>query len=151
MKRIFLTLLLVAGMTALSYGKVILRGESNTAYGRFTLEVCDEPQMLAGEMMKCYLVTYENSPDVVKIFVDKEKNCKNYVVVSGKTSVMYTCNGNFLGVKQVDSKYAVDGILTDLTKLNRSNYLHQKVLARGITEDFDATGLIASYFPALLD
>ena len=106
--------------------------------------------MLAGEEMKCYLISYENSPMQVKVLVDKEKNCKNYLVITDELSVMYTCNGKFFGVNRMDAKYNASGLTTCDEKLDRYDYFHQKVIAHGTTEDFDATMLIASYFPALI-
>lgn len=150
MKRIFLVLLVFASMTALSYGKIIVKGESNTSFGSFTIEICDQPMMLAGEELKCYLISYEKSPLTVKVFVDKDKNCKNYVVVSDDLSVMYTCNGKFFGVNKLDKQYQAAGLSTDDAKLDRSDYFHQKVIAQGQTSDFDATVLIASYYPELI-
>jgi hypothetical protein len=150
MKRIMLALLLFAGIASLSFGRVIAKGDSNTSFGKYTIEVCDQPQTLNGEEMKCYLITYESSPVTVKVFVDKEKKCKNYVVVTDGLSVMYTCDGEYFGVNKVDPKFKGEGIMTDDSLLDRGNYFHQKVIARGITEEFDATRLIASYYPALI-
>ncbi|MBE0673222.1 MAG: hypothetical protein IH591_01045 [Bacteroidales bacterium] len=150
MKRIFLALLVFATMTALSYGKIIVKGESNTSFGRYTIEVCDQPMQLAGEEMKCYLISYEKSPLTVKVFVDKDKKCKNFVVVSDDLSVMYSCNGKYFGVNKVDEQYQAAGLSTDDARLDRYDYFHQKVLARGGTTDYDATVLIASYFPELI-
>ncbi len=150
MKRFIVGLVLLAAFSTFSFGKVIIRGNSNTPLGMFTIELSDKPVMLAGEEMKCYLINYENSPMQVKILVDKEKNCKNYVVISDELSVMYTCNGKFFGVNRLDSRYNSLGLVTCDEKLDRSDYFHQKVISTGPTEDFDATLLIASYFPALI-
>jgi hypothetical protein len=150
MKRILFALVLFAAISALSYGKVIARGESNTPFGAYTIELNDKPVMLAGEEMKCYIITYEKSPIQVKVLVDKEKNCKNYLVISDELSVMYTCNGKFLGVNKLDEKYTSSGLSTCEEKLDRLDYFHQKVISQGQTEEFDATMLIASYFPALI-
>ncbi|MCA1741725.1 MAG: hypothetical protein LC630_04520 [Bacteroidales bacterium] len=150
MKRIFLALLVFACMAAVSYGKIIAKGESNTPFGSYTIEVCDQPMMLAGEELKCYLISYENSPLSVKVFVDKNKKCKNYVVVSDDLSVMYTCNDKYFGVNKLDKKYLAAGLSTDDARLDRSDYFYQKVLAKGHITDFDATMLIASYFPELI-
>lgn len=150
MKRIFLAILVFACMAAVSYGKIIVKGESNTPFGSYTIEVCDQPMMLAGEEMKCYLISYENSPLSVKVFVDKNKKCKNYVVVSDDLSVMYTCNNKYFGVNKLDKQYLSAGLSTDDARLDRSDYFHQKVLSQGHTTDFDATVLIASYFPELI-
>ncbi|MCK7530459.1 MAG: hypothetical protein MZV63_05145 [Marinilabiliales bacterium] len=54
MKRIMLALLLFAGIASLSFGGVIVKGDSNTSFGKYTIEVCDQPQSLNGEEMKCY-------------------------------------------------------------------------------------------------
>jgi hypothetical protein len=150
MKRIIVVLVLFAGVAAMSYGKVTLKGESNTSFGAYTLEAIDQPLTLAGETVKCYLLTYENSPVKVKIYVDKEKNCKNYVVVSDDLAVMYSCNGKYFGVNKVDKKYKTDGISTEDNHLDRTSYFRQKVITQGITEEQDAALLIASYFPMLI-
>jgi len=150
MKRILFALVVFACMTGMSYGKIIVRGESHTSFGSYTIEVCDQPMMLAGEELKCYLISYDKSPLTVKVFVDKDKRCKNYVVVSDDLAVMYTCNGNFFGVNKVDKQYKSAGISTDDGRLDRSDYFHQKVIAQGQTTDYDATVLIASYFPELI-
>lgn len=150
MKRIFLAIMVFACMAAVSYGKIIVKGESNTSFGSYTIEVCDQPMMLAGEELKCYLISYEKSPLTVKVFVDKDKKCKNFVVVSDDLSVMYTCNDKYFGVNKVDKKYGAEGLVTDDARLDRYDYFHQKVLSQGHTTDFDATVLIASYFPELI-
>ncbi|MDZ7634668.1 MAG: hypothetical protein U5L72_09715 [Bacteroidales bacterium] len=150
MKRIFISLLVFASMAALSYGRVVVKGESNTSFGRYTIEVCDQPMMLAGKELKCYLISYESSPVTLKVFVDKDKNCKNYVVVSDDLSVMYSCNGKYFGVNKIDKKYRSAGLATDDGMLDRSDYFHQKVLSQGTPGDIDATELIASYFPELI-
>ena len=151
MKRIVICMFLFAAVATLSYGKVITKGESNTPFGRYTIELCDQPMMLAGEEMKCYLISYENTPLKVKVFVDKEKNCKNYIVVSDELSVMYSCNGKYFGVNKVAEKYGKGTLATDDEKLDRRDYFHQKLIAQGETSEFDATALIASYFPELIN
>lgn len=150
MKRILLCLMLFAGMTAMSYGRIIVKGDSNTSFGRYTIEVIDRPLILAGEELKCYLITYENSPVTLKVYVDKEKKCKNYVVTSDDLSVMYTCNGEYFGVNKVGKKYLSEGLRTDDRKIDRTDYFHQKVISRGPTEEVDAAMLIAAYYPELL-
>jgi len=150
MKRIFLVLVLFAAVTALSFGKVIVRGNSNTAFGMYTIELCDQQKTFAGEDMNCYLISYSNSPVQVKVFVDKKWNCKNFVVVSDELSVMYTCNGRYFGVDKVGKQYRDEVIYTDNSKLDREDYFRQKVIQQGDIEEYDATMLIASYFPALI-
>ncbi len=106
MKRIIFGLVLFAAFSTLSFGKVIVRGNSNTPLGTYTIELNDKPVMLAGEEMKCYLISYENSPMQVKVLVDKEKNCKNYLVITDD----FLCipERKFFG-NRLDAKYNASG------------------------------------------
>lgn len=150
MKRFVLALMFLACVATLTYGRKVAEGSSNSSFGKYTIEALDEPFILAGEEMKCFEITYENSPMTVKIIVDKEKKCRNFIVVSDKLSVMYTCNGKYFGVNKVDKKYGNAGFVTDDMALDRADYFHQKVIVRGMTGEIDAARLIASYYPDLI-
>jgi hypothetical protein len=62
---------------------------------------------------------------------------------------MYTCNGAYFGVNKLDDRYGTEGLSTKESEVDRMNYLHQKIIARGYQEELDATKLIAAYFPEL--
>jgi hypothetical protein len=130
--------------------KEIAEGNTNTPFGKYTIEVSSEPVMLEGEAVTCYRIKYEKSPLTVTVLVDKEKNCKNYIVSSEGLSIMYTCNGAFFGVNLIDPKYNKEGYLTDVKNLDKDNFFHQKLIATGKQEEVAATRLIASYYPFLL-
>jgi len=150
MKRIILAFMFLACVATLTYGRKVAEGLSNSSLGKYTIEALDEPFMLAGEAMKCFEITYENSPMTVRVIVDKDKKCRNFLVVSDKLSVMYTCNNEYFGVNKVDKKYAKAGFTTDDASLDRADYFHQKLIVRGYTGEIDAARLIASYYPDLI-
>lgn len=137
-------------MASFSYGRKVAEGNSNTPLGRYTIEVQDEPLVINGEDMTCYVISYEKSPMQVRVIVDKEKKCKNYIVSSDDLTVMYKCNGEYFGVNQVDPKYSNAGFATDAEKLNKSGFFHQKLITHGMTNEVDAAKLIASFYPELL-
>ena len=151
MIRILLAIVLLVSVASLTYGRKVAEGNSNTPLGKYTIEALDEPLMLAGEEMKCYVITYENSPMKVKVFVDKDAKCKNYIVASDDLTVMYKCNGEYFGVNKVDKKYSQAGFRTDDKKLDRTDYFHQKLITPGKQPELEATQLIAAYFPMLLN
>lgn len=150
MKRILISALLLIGFASLSFGRIVAEGETLSPLGKFTIATSDTPMMIAGKELPTYLITYENSGLTVKVAVDKEKRCKNYIVVSDQLSVMYTCNGDYFGVNLLSEKYAKAGFTTETEMLDRSDYFHQKVLSRGMTTEIDAAKLIAVYFPSLI-
>ncbi len=132
-----------------TYSKIVAEGATSTPFGNYTIKVCDEPVILSGEKITSYLITYENSPISLEILVDKEKNCKNYVVISEGLSVMYSCNGSYFGVNKINEKYNKEGYSTDETNLDRLNYFHQKIIAQGRMDEVPATTMIACYYPLL--
>ncbi|HUW91594.1 MAG TPA: hypothetical protein VMV74_00400, partial [Bacteroidales bacterium] len=139
-----------ACVATLTYGKKVAEGATNSPLGKYSIELLEKPLMITGEEMKCFLITYENSPMVVKVIVDKEKRCKNYLAISDGLSVMYTCNGEYFGVNKVGKKYITAGYFTDDNALDREDYFHQKLLVWGATNEIDAARLIAAYYPALI-
>jgi len=150
---IFGLLMLMAGYITAQEQKAykkVAEGNSNTPFGKYTIEIKNEPVMLEGEEITSYRITYEKSPISIVVLVDKEKECKNYIVTSNDLSVMYTCNGQYFGVNKIDRKYEKEGYVTDDTYLDRFNYFHQKLIVNGNQNENGATQLIASYFPLLI-
>lgn len=131
-------------------GKIVAEGVTDTPFGGYRVESYSEPIMIEGQEVTCYMITYEKSPITIKVLVDKEKKCKNYIVISNGLSVMYKCNGQFFGVNRIDEKYRKDGYITDDKYLDKEKYFHQKLLVQGQQEEVFATSLIACYFPELI-
>jgi len=146
-------ILLLAGVANAQYqrtfSKIVAEGTTSTPFGNYTIKVGDQPVLLEGEKVTCYQITYDSSPISIEILVDKEVNCKNYIVTSEGLSVMYSCNGTYFGVNRIDEKYNKDGYVTDETDLDKLSYYHQKIIARGKQEEIPAASLIACYYPLL--
>lgn len=132
-----------------TFSKIVAKGATSTPFGNYTIKVSDDPVILDGEKITSYLISYDKSPVSIEILVDEEENCKNYIVISEGLSVMYTCNGSYFGINRIDEKYSKEGYVTDETNLDKLNYYHQKILARGRQEEIPATSLIACYYPLL--
>ena len=147
-----LVLLLAGFANALgqrTYSNIVSEGATNTPFGNYVVKVSDQPVIIEGEKATAYLITYDKSPVSIEIVVDKEKNCKNYIVISDGLSVMYTCNGVYFGVNKIDEKYNKEGYVTNETNLDKLNYFHQKLIVHGQMEEVPATRMIACYYPLL--
>jgi hypothetical protein len=152
MKRIILVAVLTLTIGTVVFGrKFVADGKSHTALGNYRIELADNPVTLKGIDCKAYIISYQNSPLEVTVVVSKERKCKRYVVMSDKLSVQYVCNAEYFGVEKLDNSFAQDGIKTSDSSLNRSEYFHQKVLGPGQKPELEATHLIASYFPMLIN
>lgn len=152
MKRVlFSAVLAVAFCTASLAGKVVAKGPTYTSLGNYTIETADNPAFIKGEECKTFTISYENTPMEVTVAICKERKCRKYVVISDKLSVQYVCNKDYFGVEKLDKVFEKDGFKTSDSELNRLEYYHQKVLTPGMRGELEATQLIASYFPLLLN
>jgi hypothetical protein len=149
-KMIFLTVL-IAMISTVSFGKrVIAKGETFSALGNYKIETTDNAVPMKGNDCTAYTISYANSPMQVTIVVCKEKNCRRYIVLSDRLSVQYVCNSDYFGVERLDKSFEKQGYRTTDATLNKVEYFHQKVLGPGKQNEFEATQLIAAYFPFLL-
>jgi hypothetical protein len=151
MKRIVLGALLIAAFSSASFSReFVAGGKSNSALGDYKIEIADNPVVIDGQVLKTYVISYQNSPMEVTVVIKKGKNCKNYIVLSDKLSVQYVCNESYFGVEKLDKSLENEGYKTADESLNRSEYFHQKVIAPGMREEIENAHLIASYFPMLI-
>jgi hypothetical protein len=152
MKRMFFAaLLIVAFSSALFSREFVASGKTHTALGDYKIELADNPVTINGEQFKAYVISYQNSPMEVKVVIRKDKNCKNYIVLSDKLSVQYVCNGDYFGVQKLEKSLAAEGLVTSDAALNRTEYFHQKLIVPGKQDELTATQLIAAYFPMLIN
>jgi hypothetical protein len=151
MKRIiFAALLTIAFSTASFSQEFVAAGKTHTTLGDYTIELANQPVAINGTLQKTFIISYENSPLKVTVAVMKGKNCQNYVVCSDQLSLMYVCNGKYLGVKKADKALLPEGFEMRDEALNRQEYFHQKVIIQGTRSEVENTQFIAAYFPMLI-
>jgi len=127
-----------------------LTGNSLTDFGKYTITVSDVPMVFDNQTLPTYNLTYENSDETVKIGLVQEEKCVTFIVCTDDFEIAYTCNSGVFGVKRIDSKYQkiskeeMDG------KINRSNYLSQRVICTNKKPQDELLGLIACYLPQLM-
>lgn len=152
MKRVISAAILAFGLFAATYaGKVVAEGQSFTSLGNYRIETADNNSLVKGNECTTFIISYENSPMKVTVAICKDRKCRKYVVLSDKLSVQYVCNANYFGVEKLDKEFEKDGYKTSDSEMNRMEYFHQKVLSPGGRGEIEATQLIASYFPMLLN
>lgn len=128
-----------------------LTGNSLTDFGKYTVMVSEMPLVLDDEVVKTYEVTYENTSNPVHIGVVKEKECVTYVVRSDEFEIEYTCNNGVFGVKKIESRFQTLPKEELDAKLNRVSYFSQRVICTNKKSEDEILGLIACYFPQLIN
>ena len=81
----------------------------------------------------------------------KEKDCTTFIVRSDEFEIEYTCNKGVFGVKKIESKYQELPKEEMALKLNKVSYYSQRVICQNKKSEDELLGLIACYFPNLIN
>lgn len=150
MKKILIVAFLMAALNVASFSReFVAGGKTHTPLGDYKVEIADNPVIINNQELKTFIISYENSPMVVKVAIMKGKKCKDYIVISDKLCVKYVCTENYFGVEKL--KDQIEGIATSDAFLNRNEYFHQKVLTPGQQSEIENTMMIAAFFPRLIN
>lgn len=128
-----------------------LTGNSLTEFGKYTVMVSDVPMVINNEEVKTYELTYENTSSPIQVGVVKVEECVTYIVRSDEFEIQYTCNKGVFGVRKIESKFQTLPKEEIDAKLDRVNYFTQRVICKNKKSEEELLGLIACYFPKLIN
>ena len=152
-KLVFIALISVMSGFAMKAEKVVAKGNTNNALGKYVIEKTDDLVELDGQALPTYIIRYENTDQTIKVAVDKDRKgtSKKFIVLSDNLNMQYNCEDTYFGVAHLERKYVKAGVKSDSKNLNREEFYHQKVLTRSNPSDRNCLGLIASYYPVLVN
>jgi hypothetical protein len=128
-----------------------LTGNSLTDFGKYTIVKSNVPMVVDNQSVQTYELTYEQTTQPIIIGLVKEKKCTTFIVRSDEFEVMYTCDNGVFGVKKMDKKYQELPKEEVDTKLNKVSYYAQRVICQNKKSEDELLGLIACYFPGLVN
>jgi len=128
-----------------------LTGNSLTEFGKYTITVSDEPMIIASEAVKTYDLMYENTSNPIRVGLVKEEQCTTFVVRSGDFEIQYSCNKGVFGVNKIESRFQTLPTEEMDAKLNKVNFFSQRVISANKKSEEELLGLIACYFPVLVN
>lgn len=146
-------LLLAIGMSSMARVKdgQALSGNSHTDLGKYSIVKSKVPMVVNDQVLDTYELVYENAAKPVQIGIVNEKKCTTFLVRSDEIEVQYMCQKGVFGVKKMDKKYRqLDENRSD-SKMDRVNYLSQRVITKNSKTEKELLGLIACYFPVLVE
>jgi len=126
-------------------------GNSMTDFGKYKITASDEPMVVNNQALPTFDLSYENLNEVVKIGLVQEEKCITFIVRTDDFEIAYACNNGVFGVKRIDSKYQNLSKEAMDAKINRSSYLSQKVICTNKKPQEELLGLIACFFPNLIN
>ncbi len=128
-----------------------MTGNSLSDMGAYTITHADAPIIHDNAVLETYDLVYENANNAVKIGVLEEKKCKTFIVRNDEFEIQYTCKNGVFGVKKLEKRFQEIPEEEMNMKLNRVSYYSQKVICQGKKSQDDYLGLIACYFPELVN
>ncbi len=143
--------LLSLGTSANSKDSKAVTGNSLTDFGKYTITVSNAPMVVNNEVVKTYDLSYENTANPIQIGVVKADECMVYIVRSDDFEIQYSCKKGVFGVKKIENQYQTLPQEEMNEKLNRVNYFSQRVICTNKKSEDELLGLIACYFPALVN
>ncbi|WP_340112782.1 hypothetical protein [Maribellus mangrovi] len=128
-----------------------MSGNSLSELGQYTITHSEAPVIHDNQVLETYELRYENATNSVKIAVVEEKKCKTFIVRNDEFEVQYNCQNGVFGVKKIEKRFQEIPEEEMNMKLNRVSYYAQRVICQGKKSDDDYLGLIACYFPELVN
>ncbi|MBW6536822.1 MAG: hypothetical protein K0B11_17575 [Mariniphaga sp.] len=144
-------LTLVMGVSAKVKEGQAITGNSMTNFGKYTIVMSESPMVINNQTVTTYELMYENTANPVRIGVVKEKKCTTFVVRSDQFEVQYACDKGIFGVQKMDKKYRQLPEATCDSKFNKVSFYAQRVITQKPKSEDELLGLIACYFPNLVD
>lgn len=145
--------LISMGATAKIKDGKAMTGNSLTEFGAYTIVNSDAPMVYNNKVLQTYDLTYENASNSIRIGVlceDKLK-CKTFIVRTDDFEIEYACRNNVFGVKKIEARFQELPKEEMEMKLNKVNYYAQRVICQNKKSEDDLLGLIACYFPDLVN
>lgn len=143
--------ILSLGATAKIKDGKAMTGNSLTEFGKYTVMNSEAPMVVNNKVLKTYDLTYENTDNTIRIGLVKEKNCTTFIVRSDEFEIEYTCNKGVFGVKKMEPKYQELPKEEMEMKLDKVGYYSQRVICQNKKTEDELLGLIACYFPNLIN
>lgn len=139
------------GVSAKINDSKALTGNSLTEFGKYSITASNAPMVVNNEVVKTFDLSYENTANAIQIGVVKADGCMAYIVRSDDFEIQYSCKKGVFGVKKIESQYQTLPKEEMDAKLNRVSFLAQRVICTNKKSEDELLGLIACYFPALVN
>lgn len=145
-------LLISLGTSARAKDGKALTGNSLTEFGKYTIVKSDAPMVVNDVELETYDLVYEKTKNPIQVGLFKEdKKCTIFIVRSDEFEIQYKCNNGVFGVKKIEERFQELPKESNEAKLNKVGYFSQRVITQNKKSDDELLGLIACYFPNLVN
>lgn len=123
---------------------------SETNFGTYKVEKTNENVLINNVSVEKFVIEYSNLDKPVCVMIVLNKKSVHYIVRTDGFELEYLYKNNKFGVAFLDSEFATMKKQDVQKKINRKNFLYQKVISSGDQSDEYRLNLIACYLPELI-
>ncbi len=149
MKTIFLTTVALFLAFTLANAENLNKQNAETSFGEYQVSSQETPTVTKGEN-NTYIIHYERFDNPITVTVIEGETCKSFLVKTEGFEVQYDCTGSTFGVNYMNAEFASIPKKEMVKKVNRENYLKQRVISTNKHSEYDTVRLIACYLPELM-
>ena len=146
---IFTSVLLVIALMS-SNAKTKNETNSATVFGTYQVSQTENPQAVVNGSEGAYTIHYSEFDNPVHVTVILQENCKVFLVRTNGFEVQYACNGKYFGVQYMSEANATYPVEEMKQKVDRVDYLHQRLITRKSQSEKEMVRLIACFLPELM-
>lgn len=125
-----------------------ITGESNTQFGKYSIESAQEVVTYKNEKLPAYRLCYDNCSKPVLIGVQKTDGCKNFIVTLDDLQIVYTCKKGVFGVGKKPKQKSTSMDVNEA--IDAKQFTFQKIITQKSKTEEELLGLIACYYPSLI-
>ena len=133
-----------------STGSDVIKGDSMTSLGEYTIQEAIYPLEVSGTSFKTLLLQYENAERPIQIGIETKKKCVNFIIKGPNFEMEYICNRKTFGAKSISSQYQEINENINLVVLDAEQLSAQRVISISEKTEKELLGLIACYLPSLI-
>ena len=148
--KFFGVVVLAVSMFSFTASASALIGETHSDLGKYWLKEAVNHLEVDGENLETYVIHYDHLSSPVYVGVMETKKGKTYVVKTDGFEIAYTNKKGVFGVSYMPKKLATLPADEMQAKIDRQNFLNQRIITQKNPSDDTALKLIAAYLPQVM-
>ena len=141
---------LAISMFSLNASASALVGDTNSELGKYWLKEAVNTIEVSGETLETYVIHYDHLSYPVYVGVLEGKKGNTYIVRTDGFEIAYVNKNGKFGVEYMPKKLATLDSEEVHLKIDRENFLNQRVITPNNPNDDKALKLIAAYLPQVM-
>lgn len=151
MSKFFGLVILAVSMFSFNASAAAEIGETHSDLGKYWLKEASHAIEVEGETLPTFVIHYDELSAPVYVAVKEDKKVKTFIVRSEGFEVAYQAKKGKFGITYMPKEFATLPSNEAKAKINRENFVKQRVISSNELSEQTQLGLIAAYLPQVME